>query len=400
MLDIHATNTPAFIVSIDNDEMRFREMNAACIEQVRKRREDVVGNIVQNCVLPEVAEKIMSEYRACVTADAATSFDAEFVQVAGYQFFRTNLIPFVPRTTGQSASVLGFMQDCTREKILQRATEAFHERLSVAIGAIDGGFWMHDIASGEFETSRPLAELIAGPGRVTLGLAEFESHIHSGDLGLDALLEETTREYRMTIHDGRTRWFQIKRRIILNAGGTPAKVLGLVIDVTDQKAAYERLQREASTDALTSLANRRTFDRTAALAFSDMRSGADAVGLVLLDLDGFKPVNDRYGHRAGDEILRKVARRLARCVRHDDLLSRIGGDEFAILIRKSDGETGQALEKRIARAFEQPFTLAGQSIAVGISTGFALSTPDDASINALFERADTALYAMKTARNR
>jgi diguanylate cyclase (GGDEF)-like protein len=159
------------------------------------------------------------------------------------------------------------------------------------------------------------------------------------------------------------------------------RVRALVLTVRDD-AARQDLRRRATHDPLTGLANR-------ALLHERIAAGTGEATLLYIDLDGFKPINDRLGHAAGDEVLRLVARRLERCVRAEqDTVARLGGDEFAVLVR--DGADDVA--ERVRAAFAMPFTVSGEQLAVGASVGVASGFAD---ADELLAEADRAMYAIK-----
>ncbi|MEU4694017.1 GGDEF domain-containing protein [Actinoplanes sp. NPDC023714] len=159
--------------------------------------------------------------------------------------------------------------------------------------------------------------------------------------------------------------------------------------LTERDALAERLHTMAFTDSLTGARNRAFF--LDALS-SALESGAD-VGVMLVDLDDFKPVNDRFGHAAGDAVLVEAARRLRECVRDAGLVARLGGDEFAILLPDGDG-TGAGIAERIVAAFADPFRLpSGDRVVTGASVGLAAGSFTGAS-HAL-SVADQAMYQAK-----
>ncbi len=158
----------------------------------------------------------------------------------------------------------------------------------------------------------------------------------------------------------------------------------------------EHLAQAAATDPLTGLANR------TGLAQSATRMLADGLphALMLLDLDRFKPINDRYGHDAGDMVLRAVAARLQAQVRAADVVARLGGDEFVILLADPlPGERLAALANDLAEAVRQPVDFQGQALAVGVSTGIACSPRDGHTLTALMRSADQAMYQAKQTRS-
>ena len=175
-------------------------------------------------------------------------------------------------------------------------------------------------------------------------------------------------------------------------------MVGIVLDITDQKLAMMRLEKEAATDDLTLVPNRRAFERAAERCF-----GEDAIrrfGVLLIDLDDFKPVNDRHGHHVGDDLLREVGRRLARLEAAGDLLSRMGGDEFVMLLPDTTPERLDNLALQIEAALFLPFHVGSSAITIGASCGGAIFCASDRSVRDVMARADRALYAAKDRRRR
>jgi diguanylate cyclase (GGDEF)-like protein len=156
------------------------------------------------------------------------------------------------------------------------------------------------------------------------------------------------------------------------------------------------LQQLAMTDHLTGLANRAHFERALEAEFGRAVRMGEPFTLLLLDLDGFKAVNDGFGHGAGDETLREVSQRLMAQVRSGDVLARLGGDEFGIVMRDGPAESAQALARRIVRAVSQPIRLSsGDEVGVGVSVGMAAYADDVMSVRKLVSQADQALYEAK-----
>ncbi|GAA4158561.1 diguanylate cyclase [Shinella sp. AETb1-6] len=169
-------------------------------------------------------------------------------------------------------------------------------------------------------------------------------------------------------------------------------------DVSDRRAAEKALRRFAFEDPLTGLANRRMLqERWGHLL--ETSSGKAMTAVLLIDLDGFKAINDTIGHDAGDETLKVVAQRLRDSVRNGDLVCRMGGDEFAVLMPDiGTPETVQRICWRIGAALTLPIKLASQSVTVGASIGASLYPQDSHDLQKLLHRADEALYRRKADR--
>jgi diguanylate cyclase (GGDEF)-like protein/PAS domain S-box-containing protein len=178
--------------------------------------------------------------------------------------------------------------------------------------------------------------------------------------------------------------------------GNIARLATIAHDISELKAAQRRLEFDATHDGLTSLPNRALFREIGERALSRARRTSDDLAVLFLDLDGFKLVNDSYGHDTGDLLLGMVARRLREAVRTGDVLARLGGDEFVILCENPRGEHQMLeLSERIIETVSQPFAIDGHEVRVGLSIGIAFSQGTEESIGELIRDADVALYRAK-----
>lgn len=191
---------------------------------------------------------------------------------------------------------------------------------------------------------------------------------------------------------GGRRWIRITATVDC-AGGRPVRLFGLKQDITEETERWQRAHYFAEFDELTGLANRRQF-RSRLAATCDQEDSAGGT-LLLLDLDGFKDVNDSLGHAAGDECLKEAARRLAGACEPGDLVARLGGDEFAVLLAAGSDSQSTLLARKIIAVMAQPIHYGARRFQVGVSIGIA-SLAGCNSRDAL-KRADVALYAAKAA---
>jgi diguanylate cyclase (GGDEF)-like protein/PAS domain S-box-containing protein len=173
-------------------------------------------------------------------------------------------------------------------------------------------------------------------------------------------------------------------------------VAALFSDITTRKQNEERTEYYAYHDPLTGLPNRRLFEDRLAVALSQAQRNEEWVAVLFLDLDNFKPINDTYGHEAGDQLLRQVAQRMRNCIRSCDTVARLGGDEFVIILPGTN--TRQEIETiatRILVASRDPIVIDQDEIVITMSIGISIYPKDGTDITSLMRNADVAMFMSK-----
>jgi len=191
--------------------------------------------------------------------------------------------------------------------------------------------------------------------------------------------------------------FQLGAQDYLVLGqGHPVLLARAVRYAIERKRFEEHLTYLAQYDHLTGLVNRTLFRDRLIQAMARTKRMQQPIGLMLLDLDRFKAVNDTFGHDMGDELLKSVSERLKTCVREVDTVARMGGDEFTIILEGVSSEQNiLVVAKRITESIATPFELKGQYISVGVSIGITIYPHDDHPVDELLKHADTAMYRAK-----
>jgi diguanylate cyclase (GGDEF)-like protein/PAS domain S-box-containing protein len=283
------------------------------------------------------------------------------------------------------------------------------ERFRAAFNFAPIGIALMSLDLRFLQANPAMCELLQHPAGPLLGLPR-DAITHPEDRALeDAQLarllanEAPFVEYekRFFTAAGEPVWSLVSAAL-LRRNGSPVCYIYQAHDMRTRKEAEQRLSALARTDALTGLANRRHWREVADWQIEAARTGGRKLGVLFLDLDHFKQVNDGLGHAAGDQLLKMVAQRLRAVVRDSDLVARFGGDEFVVLISElTSREDAAVVGRKLIEAVAQEFALDAAAARVGLSVGAAVFPDDGAEPRALLQAADNALYTAKAeGRNR
>jgi diguanylate cyclase (GGDEF)-like protein/PAS domain S-box-containing protein len=239
-----------------------------------------------------------------------------------------------------------------------------------AIGKTDFDFYPREMAAGFYADEQTLI-------RTGQPLIECEERV----------LDQTT---------GAERYFATNKVPFRDDDGNIIGIIGIGRDITERKRADERIRYLASHDSLTDLLNRATFSEALTAAIAEARTLGSRFAILFVDLDNFKCINDSLGHEAGDSLLKQTAAHLRASVRPEDLVARIGGDEFVLLYKDpTDLDDIETFAARVLQAAIRPVTLLGQECRVSASIGVAVYPDDGDTERMLMKGADTAMYTAK-----
>jgi diguanylate cyclase (GGDEF)-like protein/PAS domain S-box-containing protein len=290
------------------------------------------------------------------------------------------------------------------------------ERYALAAHGANDGLWDWDGASGRLYLSPRWKSILGyGDDELVSDRSVWLARVHPDDrkgllramkVALSERQSHVEHEYRMTHKDGRWIWVLSRGVVVFDDAGRAMRFAGSQTDVTARKEAEENLRRSALHDALTGLPNRalllERLDRSIAGAYDGAHDGAHhdpeaRFGVLFLDLDHFKTLNDSLGHLVGDQLLIQIAQRLCACLRAADTVARLGGDEFAIIVARLDSDQAAALiAERVQDALRAPFQIGEHRVFTSASVGIALSSEKYRRAEDFLRDADTAMYRAKS----
>jgi diguanylate cyclase (GGDEF)-like protein len=262
---------------------------------------------------------------------------------------------------------------------LQRVSERFAGAIGTPLERLDSAYFLETLRTVQGGRRRSQPDVLDELARCMEAREHFRNCVVQGVSG------------------GKRRWWSFTGAPVFDEGWQFLGYRGVGSDVTVAKESEERIAYLASHDSLTGLPNRTSFQEALMLGFEGLVQNGRRFALLCLDLDGFKTVNDTFGHPAGDALLRAVAGRLRSCVRDQDRIARMGGDEFAVLHLVGDAQTAAALARRIIELLSMPYQIDEIDVVISVSIGVALAPENGAHLDELISNGDRALYEAKLA---
>ncbi len=392
-----AINTPAIGFWAVDESGRIHEVNDAYVRQSGYSRDELLEMHIADLEAEQDEAEIRERIRQ-ITRDGFARFRTRHRRKDGSHWPIEVIVSHSPIQGGR---FFAFFEDLSaqieQERRLQLAARVF-DTMDQAVVITDG--------DNRIVSINPAAARITG-----YSLDEVrgkDPKVFSSGRHERAFYQQMWRTLSATGHwegeiwdrrkDGKVypKWLTLNA--IYDARGRVDQYVSVFSDITERKKTEEIIWRQANFDPLTGLANRILFHTQLERELGQRQRGGGMLGVVYMDLDGFKDVNDTLGHASGDRLLIAVAARLKRVARDDDLLARLGGDEFVVLVKDfAHPEQIGSLAERILNALKEPVWLQQREVRVGASIGIALYPEDGATCEALIKHADLAMYQAKEA---
>jgi diguanylate cyclase (GGDEF)-like protein/PAS domain S-box-containing protein len=330
--------------------------------------------------------------------------ERRYLKKDGTRFWGDVTISLVRDSDGEPEFYYAMVEDITERKQAEAARQESEGRFRAVFDRAAIGIARLGLDGRIIEANPALETMLGRTERKLIG-AELMSLVHADDRdgrALQSLARGETAEYQAELRYARAGahvWGNTIASAVRGPGGDPLFLIAMVEDITLRKVHEAALEHRALHDPLTDLPNRNLLHDRLQLAIRAAHRDSEIGALLVMDLDGFKAVNDAYGHPAGDHLLKLVGERLRGQLRSSDTVARLGGDEFAVVLPDVGGEEGGLSgAAKLVEALRKPFRVEGHQVRVSASIGISLFPTHGEDGDLLMRMADTAMYAAKRSR--
>lgn len=358
---------------------------------------------------PESWQRLSALVLQCVNTGEDYECEAEFIRPDGSHHWIMARGHAQRDENGKIVRLHGTVQDITQARMLKHQLVAQAEQLQRVMDGSEQGFWDWNARTGEVQIS-PRFEAILGyqAGEMKLTVKNWRQYVYAGDIPeierqvqrhLTHNTDSIDLEVRCIKKSGEMCWILYKGRIVeVDSHGRALMISGTQADITLIKTHEAELDRVANFDALTGLPNRRLLLDRFQQTIARVNRNGSICAVCFMDLDGFKAVNDHYGHGVGDQLLVAIVNNVSVVIRQQDTLARVGGDEFIILFEMMSEEECTQVLQRILTAVDQDIVLDGNKfVRLSASIGVSLYPEDNVDPDILLRHADQAMYMAKAA---
>lgn len=381
------------------------DVNQKFCDMLGYRRDEVIGRAVRDFTHPDDYGK-GAQFRAQVSQGEmkAASGEKRFIRNDGTVVWARRSLAVARDDAGNPQYVISVVEDISERKQTEDALRASEETLRATFSQAGVGIFISAPDQRYLQVNDKYCDML-GYTREELLRMSITDVLHpevaedvraNRDKLIRGELQTVNHERQLLRKDGSLIWVNHATSLARGQNGEPRHFITVAEDISVRKRAEAQLTQLAHYDVLTSLPNRMLFYDRLKHALAEAKRNQWMVGMMFVDLDRFKNINDTLGHAVGDCLLQQVAERLKESVRSSDTVGRLGGDEFAVVLSNlANARDADAVAQKIMASFSEPFRLDQAELFVTASIGITLYPDDSADVDALIRNADISMYRAK-----
>jgi diguanylate cyclase (GGDEF)-like protein/PAS domain S-box-containing protein len=403
MFEVAFADAPSGIALIGLDQ-RFVLVNAALCEMLGRPESELVGTPTIEYCHPDDYEKTLDSYEALSATADRVAVEKRYVRPDGTVVWASCVGIVVRDPSGAALNIVTHFHDVTAVKLAEHSQTEAYQRFETAFADAPVGMGLVGLDSHWIRVNRALCEL-TGYSEAQLLKRSFRDITHPDDIGADLQqvdrllsgeIDRYTMEKRYIRANGEELWVNLAVSLVRDVNGNAMHFIRQSEDISERKRLQESVQHLADHDSLTGLWNRRRFEEELQMQISRCQRYGESAAVLLVDLNGFKRVNDTYGHRVGDELLQQIASALRQRLRASDSVARLGGDEFGVVLTKVGENETTELARALREIVGDTIVNAGHTdVGVTTSVGVVMLGEGTMSAEAALGDADSAMYRDK-----
>jgi diguanylate cyclase (GGDEF)-like protein/PAS domain S-box-containing protein len=394
------SNDGVFIISLDQV---FLSINQKAADLLGYSIEELTGLSVKDVVSPEEFETSQNRAEDILHGEIPPTYERTFIRKDGTQVVGEISAALVHDANGNPSYIQSTVRDITKRKQVEKKLQENEFRYQALFNQSNDAVLLITLDGNIINVNERTIEMHGFSREELIGksikfLSTKREQVKTEKMLSDISSGEAPPVYeRMVRHkNGSTFPIEINLSLVIDANGDPLYAQSIARDISQRKQIEENLHHLATHDPLTGLPNRTLFYDRLNHATNRAKRDQTSLAILFLDLDGFKNVNDTYGHLAGDKLLKDVAERLQKCVRESDTVARMSGDEFTIILENVEKRKNtQTAVENIIEKLSKPYHVDGQKTSFSASIGVALFPADTDEATEVLKKADQAMYAVK-----
>ncbi|MDD2738509.1 MAG: PAS domain S-box protein [Methylomonas lenta] len=388
-----------FLVWLKDKNYRYLAANRVFAEQLGISVDQIIGKTDFDIFPVDLAQRYQADDRSVMDSKQQLHTEEQMRLFGEYRWVETHKSPLLD-DQNQVLGIVGFSRDISQRKESEEALKLsalVFENSSEAMLVTDADNKVLNVNAAFTQMTGYTAEDVLGKDPKMLSSGEHDPAFYQAMWQSINATGTWHGELKNRRKSGEVYIEETFINTIYDNDNKPQRRVALFSDITQRKQTEEQIWRHANFDPLTGLLNRRMVRERIEQEIKISHRMQQRFGLLIIDLDHFKEVNDTLGHEMGDELLQQAAQRLLSCVRESDVVARLGGDEFTIVLNEIDSvNSPERVAKELVHQMSLPFTLGDEQVYVSASIGITLYPEDGQELSQLLRNADQAMYAAKS----